>query len=60
MRKKECKKTNEAASLKNIFSVVENMWISKLKIGSYIETALYELFLLQVTNYELNLETLSN
>ena len=36
------------------------MWISKLKIGSYIETARYELFLLQVTNYELNLETLSN
>ena len=38
------------------------MWISKLKGGSYIETARYDLFLLelQVTNYELNVETVSN
>lgn len=38
------------------------MWISKLKGGSYIETARYDLFLLelQVTNYEFNLETVSN
>ena len=50
-RKKQCKKT-----------VVKNMWISKLKGGSYIETARYDLFLLelQVTNYELNVETVSN